>query len=207
MIEFLCGVLKEIDESGGVIEIGGVGIRVEMTLKDLSELPSLESPLKLYARSMVRDDSILLYGFTTKERRWLFNLLISVPTVGPSLAASLISSMEYEDIAGAIIIEDHERLSAVPGIGKKTAQKIIIELRDKLQKKMEGGYPPGVVPDEERKIRRDVLDALVSLGFSKQDSIRTYSEVYQNLGKGGVSEDTIIRLCLKKIGEKGGKRG
>ncbi len=204
MIDYLGGILKEVDETGGVIDVGGVGVRLEMSLRDISELPDLDGEVKLYVRTVLRDDSLMLYGFTSRQRRVLFNLLVTVPTVGPSLAISLISSMEFDEIAGAIISEDHERLSSVQGIGKKTAQKIIIELRDKLQRRLEDRHLPSLVSEEERAIRRDVVDALVSLGFSKQDSIQTCSEVLQGTGNERAGVDNIIMLCLKKLGKRGG---
>ncbi len=204
MIDYLGGILKEVDETGGVIDVGGVGVRLEMSLRDISELPDLDGEVKLYVRTVLRDDSLMLYGFTSRQRRVLFNLLVTVPTVGPSLAISLISSMEFDEIAGAIISEDHERLSSVQGIGKKTAQKIIIELRDKLQRRLEDIHLPSLVSEEERAIRRDVVDALVSLGFSKQDSIQTCSEVLQGTGNERAGVDNIIMLCLKKLGKRGG---
>ena len=204
MIDYLGGILKEVDETGGVIDVGGIGVRLEMSLRDISELPDLDGEVKLYVRTVLRDDSLMLYGFTSRQRRVLFNLLVTVPTVGPSLAISLISSMEFDEIAGAIISEDHERLSSVQGIGKKTAQKIVIELRDKLQRRLEDIHLPSLVSEEERAIRRDVVDALVSLGFSKQDSIQTCSEVLQGTGNERAGVDNIIMLCLKKLGKRGG---
>ncbi|NIO15824.1 MAG: hypothetical protein GTN70_02305 [Deltaproteobacteria bacterium] len=204
MIDYLGGTLKEVDETGGVVDVGGVGVRVVMSLRDISELPDLDGEVKLYVRTVLRDDSLVLYGFTSRQRRVLFNLLVTVPTVGPSLAISLISSMEFDEIAGAIISEDHERLSSVQGIGKKTAQKIVIELRDKLQRRLEDIHLPSLVSEEERAIRRDVVDALVSLGFSKQDSIQTCSEVLQGTGNERAGVDNIIMLCLKKLGKRGG---
>lgn len=206
MIDYLGGILKEVDETGGVIEVGGVGVRVEMSLKDISELPAVDGEIKLYVRTILRDDSLLLYGFTSRQRRSIFNLLISVPTVGPSLAISLISSMEFDEIVGAIISEDHEILSSVQGIGKKTAQKIIIELRDKLKKRVEDISMPSLVSEEEKVMRRDVVEALVALGFSKQDSIKTYSDVFQRVGNESPSVDNIIMLCLKRLGKGGGRK-
>ncbi|MDH3259111.1 MAG: Holliday junction branch migration protein RuvA [Deltaproteobacteria bacterium] len=206
MIDYLGGILKEVNEAGGVIEVGGVGVRVEMSLKDISELPAIEEEIKLFVRPILRDDSLLLYGFTSTERRYLFNLLISVPTVGPSLALSLISSMDLAEIAGAIISEDHERLSSVQGIGKKTAQKIIIELKDKLRRKMHDLSLSSVMSLEEREMKGDVMEALVSLGFSKQDSFKTFSEIYQRVGKEKPSVDNIIMLCLKKLGKEGARK-
>lgn len=206
MIDYLGGTLKEVDETGGVVEVGGVGVRVEMSLRDISELPGLEGEITLFVRTILRDDSLFLYGFTSRRRRSLFNLLITVPTVGPSLAISLISSMEFDEIAGAIISEDHERLSSVQGIGKKTAQKIIIELRDKLKKRVDDIYLPSLVSEEEKILRRDVVDALVSLGFSKQDSINTYTDVFQKVGIERPSVDNIIMFCLKNIGKKGSRK-
>lgn len=206
MIDYLGGILKEVDESGAVVEVGGVGWRVEMSLRDISELPGLEEEIKLFVRSILRDDSLLIYGFTSRQRRSLFNLLTSVPTVGPSLATSLISFMDADEIVGAILSEDHGRLSGVQGIGKKTAQKIIIELRDKIKRRIDDFSLPTIITEEEKDMRRDVVDGLVSLGFSRQNSIKTFSEISQSIGKEKPSVDNMIMLCLKKLGREGSRK-
>ncbi len=191
-----------VDSSGAVVDVSGIGLRVKMSSKDISELPPLESPLRIFVRTLIRDDSAVLYAFTSLERRVLFNYLLGVPTVGPSTAITLISSLSQEDIVTAILVDDYEKLSSVQGIGKKTAQKIILELKDRMKKEFSDLPLGGEGGGGGAGTRRDVVDALVSLGFPKHHAVATCSDVMTNLGNGGQSVDNILRLCLKELGEK-----
>ncbi len=202
MIDYVSGTLKRIDRSGAVVDVSGIGIRVEMSTRDISELPPPESSVSFYVRPLLRDDRAILYGFTSEERRRLFNFLIAVPSVGPSTAMGLISMMDYGEVVNAILAGDHEALSAVPGIGKKTAQKIIIELKDRL-KKLAVQVPERDHPSMSAAgMRRDVVDALITLGFSRGDSLSACANVQRGLGKEPGSVDNILKLCLKELGEK-----
>ncbi len=202
MIDYVSGTLVTVDASGAVVDVSGIGLRVKMSARDISELPPVESPVRIFVRTLIRDDSAVLYAFTSSERRVLFNYLIGVPTVGPSTAIALISSMSHGDVVTAILSDDYEKLSSVQGIGKKTAQKIILELKDRLKKDF-SDLPLGVRGMEgEAGTRRDVVDALVSLGFPRHHAVSTCSDVMMNLGNESQSVDNILRLCLKELGEK-----
>jgi holliday junction DNA helicase RuvA len=150
-----------------VVSCGGVGYRLAVSAETLRHVPAVGKPITLHTQLIVRDDALLLYGFATEEERDLFLLLIGVQSVGPKMALAVLSGGTPRDLLSAVALGDTARLTAAPGIGKRTAERIVVELREKV-----GGLTadePIVVArgDDPRLLARD---GLVGLGFSPQEA-------------------------------------
>ena len=185
MISYLNGKLIEKNPTNLIIECNGIGYEVKITLTTFSALSSDES-VKVFTQFIVREDAQLLYGFFTKEERDVFNQLISVSGIGPNTAMIMLSSLTPEEVAHAIQSEDVKTIQSVKGIGLKTAQRVIIDLKDKM-KKVE--FSTENVFSKNNTNRFDAFTALVSLGFDKKaidkalDKIITGEETVEELIK------------------------
>jgi Holliday junction DNA helicase RuvA len=160
MISSLKGSIGQVGEGSLVVEVGGVGLLVYVPDPLLDQL-SIGQNISLHTYLVVRQDALALYGFESREGRDFFVLLLGVSGIGPRLAVSILSSLTPETIRRAIVTEQAEIFSRVPGVGKKTAQKIIFSLQDKITK--EEGYEPIA---EMSEADSEVLSALVALGYS-----------------------------------------
>jgi len=147
-----------------VLETGGVGYRLSVSAETLRRVPAIGSPVTLHSHLIVRDDALMLYGFATEDERELFLALIGVQSVGPKVALAVLSGGTPRELVAALANGDVARMQAVPGIGKRTAERIIVELRDKLAGSI-GGVDDIVITraDDPRRLARD---GLVELGFS-----------------------------------------
>ena len=159
MIASLQGVLLSISEGEIVVETGGVGFRLMVPASVLERAPKVGQVISLHTYLVVREDLLALYGFSDPEQRELFTLLLGVTGVGPRLALAVISHLPLDALKGAIVSDQPERLVQVPGIGRKTAEKIIIDLKDRLEAPLVLAEPPSAVDTE-------VLGALTALGYS-----------------------------------------
>ena len=134
MIAHIRGVLEYIEPEEGliVLETGGIGYQILLSGKDMDLLPSVGEELRLYTYLQVRDDAFVLYGFFTREDKRLFRQLLSVSGIGPKGALGILSALSADDLRFAVLADDAKAIAKAPGIGHKTAQKLILELRDKL---------------------------------------------------------------------------
>jgi len=170
-----------------VISCGGVGYRLSVSAETLRHVPPVGKDAVLHTHLIVRDDALLLYGFATEEERDLFLLLIGVQAVGPKMALAVLSGGPPREVLGAVAAGDTARLQAAPGIGKRTAERIVVELREKV----------GTVPDEPIVITRGddprmlARDGLVGLGFSPQEADKLLD------GAPGDSPEDLIAHALK----------
>jgi len=176
-----------------VLECNGVGYEVETPMSTFLDLPESGADLFLYTHLLVREDAQILYGFATEEERALFRTLLKVNRVGAKMALGVLSAMTASDFRRCVEYEDAAMLSKVPGIGKKTAERLIMEMRDKVDKV---GAPslPGEKIAVEASSRSEAFDALVALGYKA-------NEVNKLLGKldtDGKSAEDIIRQALKQ---------
>ena len=160
MIATLRGEVAQIEDGTLILDVGGVGLRVLVPAPLRARL-RVGEPALLFTHLVVRQDALTLYGFETQADRELFGLLLGVDGVGPRIGLAVLSSMPREDVHRAIFSEQSELLSKVPGVGKKTAQKIVLHLHDKLS-------PVGALPPAARILDKDaeVLAALTALGYS-----------------------------------------
>ena len=164
MIAHLRGKLLVKHPNQAIVEVGGVGYDVNISVPTFSDLPGTGSDVSLHIRTQVREDAISLYGFLRLEEKTLFEKLITVSGIGPKLAMTILSGMAANDLIGAIRGNDVARLTRIPGIGRKTAERMVLELRDKLLPVGAESTAPGptLSPVEE-----DVLSALVNLGYQR----------------------------------------
>lgn len=193
MYEFIRGTIAERNPANVIIETGGIGYFVNVSLNTYSKLGSQKDGI-LYIHLTVRDDAHILYGFAEKAERMLFRNLISVNGVGPSTAMLMLSSLSADEIASAVTTENVNVLKSVKGIGIKTAQRIIIDLKDKLAKIHEGDQ---ILFTENNTIRNESLSALVMLGFMKKDAEKIVSKILQE--QPGTTVESVIKQALKRL--------
>jgi Holliday junction DNA helicase RuvA len=189
MIAHINGKLIEKNPTTLIIDCNGLGYEVKISLNTFSAIGS-EEAVKVYTQFIVREDAQLLYGFATKEERDMFNHLISVSGIGPNTAMIMLSSLVPEEIAHAIQVEDVRTIQSIKGIGVKTAQRVIIDLKDKMVKM---SFSPQISSAGHNTNRFDALTALVSLGFDKKNAEKAIEKVSQ----GDESVEQIIKGALK----------
>jgi Holliday junction DNA helicase RuvA len=191
MIAHLRGTLLSKHPNQAVVETSGVGYEVNISVPTFSELPANGSEVALHIHTHVREDLIALYGFLRPAEKQLFEKLITVSGIGPKLAITILSGMAATEMAGAIRGNDVARLTRIPGIGKKTAERMVLELRDKLPEAV--GTSPPAVPAMSA-MEEDVLSALVNLGYQRAAAEKALAGALKN-GKSG-SFDAMFREAL-----------
>lgn len=189
MIGQLNGEIIERNPTELIVECGGVGYEVKISLNTFSALPK-ESKLRLYTRFIVREDAQILYGFVEKIEREMFNHLISVSGIGPNTAMIMLSSLIPEEIASAIQNEDVKTIQGIKGIGAKTAQRVIVDLKDKMLKM---AFSTENIFNVGNTNQSDALTALVSLGFDKKSAEKAIDKV----SSGEDSVEKLIKDALK----------
>ena len=194
MIAHLRGRVFEKHPNRLIVDVAGVGYDVLVPLSTFYTCGDLGSEIALRIHTHVREDQLSLYGFATALEQAMFEKLIAVSGIGPKLALSVLSGIEPRDLVGAIQRNDIARLTAIPGVGKKTAERICVELRDRLPKAVEtAGTPPS--PGD--SLRDDLVSALVNLGYHRQNLDKTLEKV---LGASGDARfEDVLRLALKEL--------
>ena len=195
MIVFLDGVLEEKEPTRVVVAVGGVGYEASIPLSSYDRLPAVGQRVRLLTVPVIREDAHLLFGFMTKEERALFLQLTSVNGIGPKLGLAVLSGLAVRDLKAAIAAGDVKRLSGISGIGKKTAERLILEMRDKLGKgdlmeALTGGTAPGPA---DAKLR-DAYLALVSLGYKSADAQRMVQDVAAQIAPDSSLEDMLRKV-------------
>lgn len=191
MIDTISGILKEKSPTYIVIEVSGLGFGLHIPLSTFHQLPEVLEKISLYTSLVVREDSLSLYGFLTQEEKGLFNLLLSVSGVGPKLALSVLSSISANDFKAAIYKEDLVALSNISGIGRKTAQRLILELKDRLALSE-------IAPTPKIKEKDDAILALISLGYNRRQASSAVEKALKPLKK-EVDLEELIKLALKHL--------
>jgi Holliday junction DNA helicase RuvA len=189
MIALLSGQLVEKDPSEIIVDVAGVGYQVFVPVSTLAGLPDPGGDVRLYIHHYVREDQDGLYGFKTAAERRLFGQLLGVSGIGPKVALAILSLASAADIRSAITGGDTAFLASVPGIGKKTAERVVVDLRDKLEMVTSEG---GVIGNN------DVVQALVGLGYSQSEARKAVSEVSSEVSE----TDEILREALKSLATK-----
>jgi Holliday junction DNA helicase RuvA len=176
-----------------ILDVGGVGYLVQIPLSTFYELPEAESPASLWIHTHVREDALALYGFLTERERALFLMLLDVAGIGPRVALTVLSGIPPTDLVEALRGSDVRRLMAVPGVGKKTAERMVLELAEKASKF--AGEPSA--PRPAAVAAEDVVSALVNLGYRKGDAERAVDAI----GRSGAPEafGDYLKLALKKL--------
>jgi Holliday junction DNA helicase RuvA len=193
MIGRLTGRLAQKSPDLVVLDVGGVGYLVHIPLSTFYELPQAESPASLWIHTHVREDTLALYGFLTERERALFLMLLSVAGIGPRVALTVLSGIPPAELVEALRKQDVRRLVAIPGVGKKTAERMVLELAEKSSKfaaEPEAATPAAVSAD-------DVLSALVNLGYRKAEAERAVDAITRT----GAPEEfgEFLKLALKRL--------
>jgi holliday junction DNA helicase RuvA len=198
MIASLAGRLAEKELSHVIVDVGGVGYLVAISANCFYALPEPPASVKLLIHTIVREDDISLYGFLTPLEKRLFARLLSVSKVGPKAAMNLLSAFSAADLLAAIASQDAKALGKVTGIGKKTAERIIVDLGDKAAKLMEEAMlEPALPVPKLAAADRDALSALLNLGFKEAEAERAVAEARRAAGDEADLE-TVIRAALKR---------
>lgn len=193
MIDYICGRLAELNPVYAVIDCSGVGYEVNISMLDYAAMQGL-SEAKLYIHESIREDAHVLFGFTTRRGRELFRLLIGVSGVGPNTARMILSALTTGELEAAIASGNEASLKSVKGIGGKTAQRIIVDLKDKI--KPMGDALINQVP-KASEAYDEALSALVMLGFTTQQSNKVLKKMFSE--QPGLSVEEAIKCALKML--------
>jgi Holliday junction DNA helicase RuvA len=204
MIAHLSGTLLEKQATSVIIDVGGVGYEVAIPLSTFYELEDPGSRVLLRIYTHVREDALQLYGFKTARERELFARLISVSGIGPKLGITLLSGMSADEMIAAIRANNLARLTSIPGVGRKTAERLVVELRDKidsLSATNAGGEATSPEPESEVMIEdavhSDALSALVNLGYQRAAAEKSITAA---LSEGGdITVESILRRSLRRL--------
>lgn len=194
MIGRLWGILRAKESPFLLIDVNGVGYEVETSLNTQLQCPEVGQSLSLYTHFVVREDAQLLYGFYDETERRLFRSLIKVNGVGPKLAISILSNIEPSDFVLHVKNQDTARLTQIPGIGKKTAERLIVEMRDRLSDWIFTAEQQSSPSHQAGDAIQDAVSALIALGYKPQQASRMVSAVDST----GKASDAIIREALKQ---------
>lgn len=190
LISYIKGIITYKTNSFVVVECNGIGYKIFVSSATLSHLNETETVM-IYTFMNVKEDDISLFGFLTQQEQTIFHQLLSVSGIGPKGALAFLSEMTPEDIIIAILSEDIKTLSKTPGIGKKTAQRLILELKDKvkLQEVIQQ------TPQKDTNEKWEAVEALTSLGYSRSEAMQAVNACY----KEGLSVEEILKLSFKKL--------
>ena len=195
MIAFLKGKLVHRDPTFVIVDVQGVGYQLQISLQTFSEIKEQENVM-LHTHLNIREDAHVLFGFSSQAEKKLFQQLISVSGVGPSTAIIMLSYMNSSELKSAIVREDAVSLQAIKGIGGKTAQRVIIELRDKLKKESWEETQPAISLGRHNTMRNEALSALLTLGLPRAAAEKSVDTVLKKSGNTITLED-LVKQALK----------
>lgn len=199
MIAFVKGRIDEITEENVVVDIGGIGCNVKISSETAALLPGINEEVKLYTYTCVREDLFHLYGFLTRDDLEIFKKLITVNGIGPKGGLAILSVMSADDLRFAIIAGDAAAIAKAPGIGKKTAERVILDLKDKVS--IEDTFVSREITDQteksvDKQAKNEAVEALTALGYSASDAMRAVNMVSF---EEGMSVESILKLALKNM--------
>jgi len=208
MIASLRGLLARIEPTFLVLDVGGVGYKVAVPVSVLTSLPALGETVSLHIHFHMRAEEISLYGFLHPDDQRVFELLLSVTGIGPKVALSILSAMDAESLARTVAAEDSRTLVRIPGLGLKTAQRLILELREKLaalafERKVDAIQAKSQNPPAE-DIFNDVVEGLVNLGYNRNDARRAADKALKEIDD-KLSMGAALRASLNILTGSGGK--
>lgn len=195
MIGYLEGTLKQLDATHALILTSGVGYYVHISLQTYYKLEGQRDvAVEIYTH--VREDALSLYGFATPEEKFAFERLISISGIGPTLAQKLLSGIDPRDLANAVATNDVRKLSSIPGVGKKTADRIVLELRDKLI--LPEGAQPAAPATSRTAVDDDAHSALINLGYRPKDAEAAIDAARKELGA-DAEFSALLRAALRQL--------
>ncbi len=191
MIGYLSGIILESDLHSTIINVNGVGYEVAIPLSTFDMLPTIGNKCELFIQTIVREDAIALYGFATKNEKNLFNLLINVSGIGGKLALAVLSALPVENFVGAINSGNLAMLSKISGVGKRTAERLIVELKGKLD-----DFSVSLLPSN--RVFDDALTALVQLGYKRDTTAKFLQDIALSCEE-DYSVEELIKITLQKL--------
>lgn len=202
MIAYLKGIVAEVSQTRLVLEVNQIGYQIFISAREASELPGRGEEVKIYTYLNVKEDAMQLYGFQSEDDLELFRLLLGVNGVGPKAALGILSALTADDLRFAVLSDDAKAIARAPGIGTKTAQKLILELKDKItleeafEKKLENGSAESPAMTVETDAKNEAIQALIALGYSNSDALRAVrrSEITEDM-----DTEMILKLALRQL--------
>ncbi len=200
MYAYLKGIVAEIEEDNCIIEVNDIGYNVQISGQTVARLPGIGERVKLYTYTNVKEDTFQLFGFLTKADLEMFKKCITVNGIGPKGAQALLAVMEADELRFAIISQDIKAISKAPGIGKRTAERLVLELKDKLSiddamiNREIDAYQGSVSIDNAQK--KEAVEALVSLGYGQTESLKAVNAVE---GAEHMEAGALLKAALKKL--------
>lgn len=203
MIAYVSGIIDDIAEDNAIIDVGGIGYNVKISADTASRLPGIGEPVKLYTYTCVREDAFQLYGFLSRSDLEIFKLLITVNGIGPKGGLAILSVMDADDLRFAIMSGDSKAISRAPGIGAKTAQRVILDLKDKISiddtliaKEIAVNSVGGNIMKIDTPQKKEAIEALVSLGYGQTESAKAVNAIegIENMDSG-----EVLKAALKKM--------
>ncbi len=200
MIAFITGTILDKTPNVLIVEVQGIGYQIFIPLNTFYRLPEVKESVSLYIHTHVREDALQLYGFLTRLEKELFLLLLGVSGVGPKVALGILSGMELTELVQALRDGNVDRLRAIPGVGPKTAGRLVLELREKVSAlSLAGLQTPISAGSESDKIKEDALSALVNLGYSRNEAKRVIDKIAEGEEAKSDSVEELIKKALKKL--------
>ncbi len=206
MIAYVNGILENLEEGNAVIDVNGIGFNVNISGSTMDRMPGIGEMVKLYTYTNVKEDAFTLFGFLSRDELNLFKMLITVNGIGPKGGLSILSVMTPDDLRFAIMAGDSKSLAKAPGIGKKTAERIALELRDKLkvsEDELLGGGSTvsgdSITSEGENSARDEAVAALVALGYNSADAMKAVRKVLASDKAAGEDTEKLLKLALKEM--------
>lgn len=203
MISYIKGELAGVTEEKAIIEAGGIGYGIYMPGKDLAQLPGIGEQLKIHTYLNVREDAMQLFGFLTGDELEVFRLLITVNGIGPKGGLGILSALSADELRFAVMAGDVKAITAAPGIGKKTAERLILDLKDKLKMEdilerqpEEADLRSGTVGND---VQTEAVEALVSLGYGSAESLQAVREAVKENQETELGAEALLKIALKKM--------
>ena len=203
MIAYLNGILAEIVEENIVIEVNGIGYNVRVPAGIAARLPQIGEAVKIYTYTSVREDAIGLYGFLSRDDLNMYRQLITVSGIGPKGGLSVLSAMSADELRMAVISQDAKAIAKAPGVGTKTAQRIILELKDKISledtamMREVNQVPQGSMLTGKSQAQTEAVEALTALGYSPSEALRAVKAVLQETPD--LDVEALLKAALKKM--------
>lgn len=194
MITCLKGKLIQKTPTSIIVDVGGIGYLLNISMNTFENLPNLDSDLFIYTEMIVREDSITLYGFYSENERQLFKLLISVSGIGPKSGIGILSGISLTEFKSAILLANTTLLQKLPGVGKKTAERLVVELKDKFSHISLQGVDNKT---ESNEILEDATLALVSLGYNNSIATKAVKSALNQINTDNYTSEQLIKLALK----------
>lgn len=202
MIAYVNGIIDDITEDNVVVDVGGVGMNVKISVDTAARLPGIGEPVKLYTYTSVREDAFWLYGFLSRNDLEIFKKCITVSGIGPKGALSILSVLDADSLRFAIVSGDAKAIAKAPGVGAKTAERLILELKGKMDindtviNKEIAGYSAGHPATGDTPQKREAVEALVSLGYGQAESLKAVNAIE---GIEDMDSGAVLKAALKHL--------